>query len=430
MKIAFAFVALLVSISLSAQNTIYSIKYEGLKRTKTDYLDNFLSIKIGDEIDSIAIQNDAQALNNLSILLTCSAKISPTGDVVFVCEEFFPISPTFSFGKIKELFQVRAGIGDWNIFGRAIECVGFYQYYQGHSFGLRFVQPFIKGTKWGFGLNFQNLVTLEPINIQDTRIDYIFRNQRYEVTGRYQFQIDNTIEFGGGYFSEMWRESRETTEENIYGPYKHFKEKINLRARYRLSKMKFGPAQQEGMLTDLYVDGFYRLNERSTNKKHSNPDPLLNQDKIFLQFYNDFLLFKRLGARHNFGSRIRVGASTNNAYPFSPFALDSFLNIRGVGNRVKRGTGMLVFNTDYRFLFAENRWGAGQLVAFMDIGQWRLPNYSWQNFFMPENRHAYYGVGIRLSYKPILNAIFRIDYAINVDDFNNRSFVFGVGQYF
>ena len=55
-----------------------------------------------------------------------------------------------------------------------------------------------------------------------------------------------------------------------------------------------------------------------------------NYNKLFLIAWNDFLYFKNLGNKLNFASRIRLGFSDNSKSPFSPFAVDNNLNIRGV----------------------------------------------------------------------------------------------------
>ena len=81
----------------------------------------------------------------------------------------------------------------------------------------------------------------------------------------------------------------------------------------------------------------------------------------------------RFGHKGNLAMRLRLAISTNNETPFAPFVVDSHVNLRGVGNRIDRGTAQVVFNAEYRHtVYNLNRW-AGQLVAFSDIGTWRNP---------------------------------------------------------
>jgi hypothetical protein len=52
---------------------------------------------------------------------------------------------------------------------------------------------------------------------------------------------------------------------------------------------------------------------------------------------------------------LRLGLSTNNESPFAPFSLDNNINLRGVGNAVDRGTGSIVFNTEYRYTLVDKK---------------------------------------------------------------------------
>ena len=47
-----------------------------------------------------------------------------------------------------------------------------------------------------------------------------------------------------------------------------------------------------------------------------------------------------------------------------------------------------------------------------------------------ENIRVFTGLGVRFIHKTIFNAILRLDYGFNVQDFNHHGLVFGIGQYF
>ncbi len=74
-----------------------------------------------------------------------------------------------------------------------------------------------------------------------------------------------------------------------------------------------------------------------------------------------------------FAARLRFGIATNNDTPFAPFVLDSYINIRGSGNRIERGTAALILNLEFRQTFFETAKFGGQLVAFSDTVFWRNP---------------------------------------------------------
>jgi hypothetical protein len=149
---------------------------------------------------------------------------------------------------------------------------------------------------------------------------------------------------------------------------------------------------------------------------------------LFHIIFNDFKYFHRIGKTGNLATRLRLGTSTNEGTPFAPFVLDSFLNIRGVGNRVDRGTGSIVTNVEYRQTFFDRKLFAGQAVAFIDFGSWRKPGGNLSDFGKPENMKAFGGLGLRLIYKRAFDTMLRLDYGF---DYNSTGgLVVGIGQYF
>lgn len=150
----------------------------------------------------------------------------------------------------------------------------------------------------------------------------------------------------------------------------------------------------------------------------------------FIIAWNDFSYFKRIGKTGNWASRLRLGLSSNDESPFSPFALDNNLNIRGVGNIIDRGTGAIVFNTEYRTTLYEKNWFVLQGNAFVDSGSWRKPGGGFDDFANTDNFRIYPGLGLRFIHKTIFNATFRIDYGYGITKNASNGIVFGIGQYF
>ena len=129
-------------------------------------------------------------------------------------------------------------------------------------------------------------------------------------------------------------------------------------------------------------------------------------------------------------ARLRFGISAQVNSPFVPFVLDSYINIRGSGNRVARGTGELVANLEYRYNIRENNWGVYQGVLFMDIGGWRPINQPFKAAFTPEHSTSFFGLGGRVHFKKVYNLTLRADYGFQISDFTNQGVVVGLGQYF
>ena len=137
-----------------------------------------------------------------------------------------------------------------------------------------------------------------------------------------------------------------------------------------------------------------------------------------------------MGKRGNWASRVRLGLSSNSDSPFAPFSVDNNLNIRGVGNLIDRGTGVIVVNTEYRHTLIQKGWFAMQSNVFIDAGTWRNPGGTLNDFAKPHNIRIYPGVGVRFIHAKIFNAVFRIDYGYGITENSSNGIVFGIGQYF
>ena len=145
--------------------------------------------------------------------------------------------------------------------------------------------------------------------------------------------------------------------------------------------------------------------------------------------FNDFNFYKNFGYT-NCASRLRLGISTNVNSPFSPFAVDNNVNIRGVGFLVDRGTAMIVLNNEIRQTLFEKKWFVLQGNAFIDAGTWRNPGGTFDDLLTQKNIRVYSGLGLRFIHKTIFDAVFRIDYGIGLTQNKNSGIVFGIGQFF
>jgi len=173
-----------------------------------------------------------------------------------------------------------------------------------------------------------------------------------------------------------------------------------------------------------YISGF---------KSQLNAQYVKPRDNTFLNFFiawNDFFLFKRIKEKGVWANRLRFGLSTNDDTPFAPFSVDNNINVRGVGNIIDRGTGVVVLNTEYRYTVYEKNWFILQSNAFIDGGTWRNPGGGLGDFSRSQNIRIYPGLGLRFIHKKIYNATFRIDYGLGITKNATKGLVFGIGQYF
>jgi hypothetical protein len=261
--------------------------------------------------------------------------------------------------------------------------------------------------------------TIEPLFFDESvgessntiRVDYEYDNYTIGSTGVYHMNFNDRIEFGGAYFTEHYQKiGGETTDaptavdtRKLLGKVIYYWDRIN----YHF----------------YYLDGGHIQWNNETVYS-------LDGDPTFFISFIDFRNYLRINQRGNFAARLRLGLSSNQDSPFAPFVLDSYVNIRGVGNRVDRGTGAIILNVEHRQTIYDQKDLAAQFVVFSDMGSWRNPGGNFNDFSDPENFVLFAGGGIRLIHKKIYNAILRIDYGADLQDVSRSGFVLGIGQYF
>ncbi|WP_424962059.1 POTRA domain-containing protein [Ekhidna sp.] len=406
---------LLLSSFFAEAQKITTINFEGLKKTKQTYLSQFLPFQIGDELDSAKLEETKQRLVNLEMFADVAYQVEQIdGDVkiTFQMMELYTLLPIFNFGGIEENFWFQVGASEVNLRGKGNKLTMYYQYYDRSSFATHLTLDRIKQSQWGLNFNFIKWSTLEPLFFSNNVVEYEYDNYTLGIDAIHHFNFRDRIEFGSAFFIEDYQKytpgAFEGAPENVN------KHKI-------LGKIR--------LIQNRVNHHFFYLNG-GHNQLNLQTVQSLDNDPPFYIIFNDLKYFKRIGAYGNIASRLRLGLSSNEESPFAPFVLDSYVNIRGVGNRVDRGTGAIILNAEYRHAFIDQRNIAIQGVIFSDSGSWRNPGGDFADFVDSENFQLFAGGGLRLIHKKIYNAIFRIDYGINLQDQNMNGFVLGIGQYF
>jgi outer membrane protein insertion porin family len=395
-----------------AQTKIIKVEFNGLTHTKPEFLQAYLTQKVGDVYDSLLTQADRQRMLNLNILSQIEVVIAKTeGGVAltYKCAEMMNTLPIFALGQTENTFWCRAGIQSLNLTGRADKFFAYYQYYDRHSFYLNYSTDRLNNSDWGITGSLIKWATLEPLTTESGTLNFTYTNYTGYASLQRFLSFRETLDWGVGMFSERFELPEAMPLET---------EKI-IQGRKFLSKLIFRSNHLN--YNTFLVDGFY--NQLNVEFIHA-----VEQVQNFITVFNDFRHFSRLSKRFNLANRLRVGIATNDDNPFAPFVLDSYLNIRGVGNRVDRGTGSVVINSELRYtLFDHNKWAA-QGVAFIDFGSWRKPGGSLQDFKKSENMKAFTGLGTRLIYKQAFDTMLRVDVGYDYD--KKTGVIIGIGQYF
>lgn len=404
---------LALSVICCCGQVISRVNITGLSRTKEDFLREYIVSKAGTEYDSLKADLDAQRLKNLSILgdVRVSTERVESEELVltFHCVEMINSLPVFALGSTHDTFWCKAGMQSLNLTGRADKLFAYYQYYDRHSVYLNYATDRIAQAPWGLTASLIRWATIEPLRLKGNVVTYNYDNTTSYVSAVRFFSFRETLEVGLGYFHERFtsREDGGAEVANI------------VQGNKLLSKVIFKSNHLD--FNSFYVNGFF--NQLNVEFIHAAAEI----QNFFIAF-NDLRFYKIFGSRLNWASRLRTGIATNAPNPFAPFVLDSYLNLRGVGNRVDRGTGSVVVNSEMRYTLIDKKILAAQAVSFIDFGSWRKPGGNFSDFKKSENMKAFGGVGFRLIYKRAFDTMLRVDYGYDYD--KNKGLVVGIGQYF
>lgn len=394
------------------------IDIQGTTRTKPSFLRNLVDIREGVVLDSNLLAADITLLKRLPSISNANYSVLRTAsgnyEVTYKIQENYTLIPFANlFASSNDDFAFRIGLQEFNVLGRNITVGGFYQYDIFHSYGIGLRAPYLFSKKMGISIQHQDFTTQEPVFFENATADYRYGNRGTEIMGLYQFSLKNRIEIGGSKFAETYQYLQGATSQEV--PQELEVKKYLFKLIYSFDSVEY---------FYQYLEGFRSiLNFQVVGSTDENLPG-------FLIGFNDFIYFRRLGDRGNWANRIRLGLASNVNTPFAPFTVDNNLNIRGVGNRIDRGTGAIVFNTEYRYTLMDVNWFVLQGNLFIDGGSWRNPGGDLGDFADKRNIRIYPGVGLRIMHKHIFNAIFRIDYGYGVTKDASHGVVFGIGQFF
>ncbi len=413
---------MLGSVILPAQipsdELIHSIGFDGLKKTKLSYVQDFLSSEVGQALDSISIESDAQRLRNMPGIGQASYALDLLPDGVkvnFHVEEVKTLLPILKFGNITDNNWYQVGFVDINWKGKGHTLSAYYQNNdKRHSGQIYFKIPYFKSSLWGLAGSLTRRASREPLYFPDATVLYDYDNNSLALSGIRRLGTYRSLEFGGTFFREKYSKSEGQDREGTPGPLSVTQPKLLSKLELQTDRLNYN---------GFYLDGH---SWRSTLQNVYNVD-----DKSWfhtLQFQGR--TFRRIGNGINLAFRLRLAISTNNDSPFAPFVADSQVNLRGVGNRIDRGTAQVVLNVEYRqTIFDGNKW-AGQVVAFADLGSWRNPGGELRDILNPDQFREFIGGGFRIIYKKIYGTTLRVDYGIDIFNKEQRGIVLGLGQYF
>jgi outer membrane protein insertion porin family len=393
---------------------ITEVRFEGNKKTQVQYLHQFVQTSVGQVLDSAQLEADRQQLVNLEMFASAAYEVERMPDgwkVTFQLSELFTFVPFVNFGRIDENYWTKVGVSEVNFLGKGHKITGYHQYYDRHSMALHLQLQRINGSPFSWNISAIKWGTLEPLFFEEAPTAYNYDNYHLGNDFIYHLNFTDHLLVGAAIFREVY-DAVETPASGA--PDFAAINKSLFKAQYSSYKVNSHNFYRDGLSKFFTAEWVYSF----------------NGDPLFWITFTEWKGYKRIKNKGNLAWRAKVGLSSNAKNPFAPFVLDSYLNIRGVGDRVDRGTGMIVTNIEYRHTIWESSDWALTSIAFSDLGSWRLPGGDFTDFTNPSNQVLFCGLGGRVIMKKVYNAILRVDYGWDLLHQTDGGLVLGIGQYF
>jgi outer membrane protein assembly factor BamA len=398
---------------------IQNLEVNGLKRTREAFIRKVIEVRAGQELDSSRVVADILRLKRLEPVASADYTVTPAGDGTVVLNyniiENFAILPGLNiYTTQNEEVAWRVSLFDFNFLGNNHIIGGYFLHDIFDSYGVYYEAPFLFNREWGLSVNHINNTRLEPVFFPDNTVDFKYSNNTFEAFAIHQPDFNNRFEFGISYFEESYRY---LPVEGTPPPPITEVSGVHLGFRGR------------HLNTDVDIQYQYLDGREFETILNFTSDANADLNSFFLGRFN-FRFYQRLGEKGNLAHRFQAYYTTNNDAIFAPFVLDNNLNIRGVGNKIDRGTAGIVLNTEYRHTLLEKDWFVIQSNVFIDAGSWRNPQGDLGDLVDADNIRFHPGIGLRLIHKRIFNAVLRIDYGYGFGMGDARGFVIGIGQFF
>jgi outer membrane protein assembly factor BamA len=409
-----AFLLFAIYFCICSFSNAQKIQFEGLKRTQTAYLLKLIDWDNNKKCNSTYLASANQLIMNTRLFSNVNYELiedDSVSTVKFVCKEVKTVLPILELGATKGNQWFRVGLLDENGKGRGIRTVLFYQYNEKHSFYLKQSFPLVFKS-WGLNYLLRKWSFLEPFPFKSNKQYYNYTNFNAEVSINYAFEINrNELEMGIGFINEEFVHTMPSKYSDSPDVFRQ--KKLSFKGIHQFNHLNYNSFYLNGWANTFNLLGTYEIKERES----------------FVSIFNDIRFFKTFSFKGNLSVRNRLGISSNTNIFLAPFVLDNYFNIRGIGNRIDRGTASLVLNIEYRQTLWENpTWGV-QTVTFCDSGTWRKSGGQLLDMIDSDNMVVFAGLGARLIYKRAYDVILRLDYGRGIKG-TGSGFVFGIGQYF
>lgn len=423
-KFLFIALSMVFSLNVFSQQVeetflLGKVTFSGLEKTDDEVVYRILLTKSGDKVSAEQLNIDAQQLQNFAGIAEASYQTDTIGqivNVVYAVSEVRTLLPIFNFGGISGNVWYQFGFNDINWLGKGTQLTAYYQNSdRRHSGKIHYRVPQISGSKWGYSATISRWASQEPLFFENgVTVQYNYDFNNLGLTGIYRFDNHRTFEFGGSYFVENYEKLSNASQEILPGPEQLSQPKLLSRFNYSENYINHHTFFLKGLSWQALVQNVFNLDD------NSGFNSLILQSRFYLI----------PNPKVNIALRTRFGISTNNDSPFAPFVVDSHVNLRGVGNRIDRGTAQFILNAEIRRTLTDRKKWATQAVLFTDLGTWRDPGGTLSDLVNSDQFRHFVGGGFRIIYKKIYGAVLRVDFGVDIYNSQENGLVIGFGQYF
>ena len=394
------------------------VVFSGLEKTNVQYLKNQLNLDTLGIFDVEKVKANTQIIKNIPGIGQAIYQLDTVNQKIntrYLIDEIRTFLPIVNFGRIKGNLWYQIGFSDNNWLGIGHQIAASYQNNDGLHTGQLFIKaPRLRNGKLGYSLSLSSWRSLEPLYFSEATVDYEYNINSIGFTGIYNLTINRRLEIGTTAFVENYKKAEH--DENAYLPGPN-----SLRQNKLLSKVEYD---------ENYINyHFFYLQGHEWKVTYQNVYTVDDQT-WFNSLQAVGKIYFRPTKNTNIAMRLKLGIASNNDSPFAPFVVDSHTNLRGVGNRIDRGTAQAVLNVEYRHTVWHKRKWSAQIVGFSDVGTWRNPGGGLDDLYDSDNFRQFVGGGFRLIYQKVFGATLRVDYGIDVYNRQDKGFVIGLGQYF
>ena len=176
------FLLLLCWQGIAQEKTLEHIDFNGLEKSKPQYLKRLLMQKIGQAYDSIKVKNDlivllrepavSHAFTSIDTLSSDRIKLT------YHIEENKTLIPAVDLWQtVNNAFAYHLGLTDYNFAGRGYTIGAFYRQNNFPGFGLIVENNNFMSAKTELKLLAQQLETLEPIRLETSLANFRYRFQ-------------------------------------------------------------------------------------------------------------------------------------------------------------------------------------------------------------------------------------------------------------